>query len=172
MTDRETMKQVLDALNEIRDITQHYKAYDTIAIDAITALEARLAEPEQEPVAKVIPGTRKASEPPKQEPVAYTYLGIKNDGSTHGPHLCWKPEYMDEMSHSKGAIATPLYTAPPKPEWVGLTDEEINEAQEVAYRSFRRHEMSARGQLIMPADSVDWHFARAVEAKLKEKNHE
>jgi hypothetical protein len=69
MTDRETMKQVLNALNEIRDITQHYKAYDTIAIDAITALEARLAEPEQEPVAKVIPGTRKASEPPKQEPV-------------------------------------------------------------------------------------------------------
>jgi len=60
---------------------------------------------------------------------------------------------------------------PPKPEWVGLTDEEIDEVQEVAYRSFRRHEMSARGQLIMPADSVDWHFARAVEAKLKEKNH-
>jgi hypothetical protein len=56
-------------------------------------------------------------------------------------------------------------------EWMGLTDEEINEAQEVAYRSLRRHEMSARGQLIMPADSVDWHFARAVEAKLKEKNH-
>ena len=167
MTDRETMKQVLDALNEIRDITQHYKAYDTIAIDAITALEARLAEPEQEPVAKVIPGTRKASEPPKQEPVAYTYLGIKNDGSTHGPHLCWKPEYMDEMSHSKGAIATPLYTAPPKPEWVGLTDEELRKISDSFLSPIDEDWVS---ELAISQWVVE-DFAKAISAKLKEKNH-
>jgi uncharacterized UPF0160 family protein len=50
---------------------------------------------------------------------------------------------------------TPLYTAPPKREWVGLTDEEIKKLQHI----------------------IDWtagwtygNFARAVEAKLKEKN--
>ena len=57
------------------------------------------------------------------EPVAWMYTGIKQDGTEHGPHLVWKPAYMDAMSASKGAKATPLYTAPPqrKP----LTVEEI-----------------------------------------------
>jgi hypothetical protein len=138
-------------------------------------------------------------------------LGIKNDGSTHGPHLCWKPEYMDEMSHSKGAIATPLYvhptqpeqkpvawsvfnkrtkkhwytndskyttqhyaneyshlepegspsmivvplyTTPPKPEWVSLTDDEIMQM----YCEPR-------------SDREMLEFAREFEAKLKEKNN-
>ena len=48
------------------------------------------------------------------EPVAWVYTGIKQDGTEHGPHLVWKPEYMDAMSASKGAKATPLYTAPPQ----------------------------------------------------------
>ena len=84
----------------------------------------------------------------------------------------WRLDYMSlPVGRHKLYTQQYVYTTPPKPEWVGLTDEEINEAQEVAYRSFRRYEMSTRGQLIMPADSVDWHFAQAVEAKLKEKNH-
>jgi hypothetical protein len=65
----------------------------------------------------------------------------------------------------------PLYSSPPKPEWVGLTDEEIDEVQELAYRSLRQHKMRIRGQQITPADNVDWHIVCAVEAKLKEKNH-
>jgi len=51
---------------------------------------------------------------PAPEPVAWMYTGIKQDGTEHGPHLVWKPEYMDAMSASKGAKATPLYTAPPQ----------------------------------------------------------
>ena len=51
---------------------------------------------------------------PVQEPVAWMYTGIKQDGTEHGPHLVWRPEYMDSMSASKGAKATPLYTAPPQ----------------------------------------------------------
>jgi hypothetical protein len=47
----------------------------------------------------------------------------------------------------------PLYTAPPKREWVGLTDEEI-------------HDMSGYEE-----DRKMYRFARAIEAKLKEKNH-
>ena len=66
---------------------------------------------------------RAALDEPEQEPVAWMYTGVKSDGTTHGPHLVWKPEYMDAMSASKGAQATPLYTAPPqrKP----LTEEEL-----------------------------------------------
>jgi hypothetical protein len=49
------------------------------------------------------------------EPVAWMYTGIKQDGSEHGPHLVWRPAYMDAMSASKGVKATPLYTAQPAP---------------------------------------------------------
>jgi hypothetical protein len=65
--------------------------------ESIRALKAALAQ-QAEPV----------------EPVAWMYTGVKQDGIEHGPHLVWKPEYMDAMSASKGAKATPLYTAPPQ----------------------------------------------------------
>ena len=52
-------------------------------------------------------------------------------------------------------IPSDLYTAPPQCEWQGLTDEEINQAhKEVAGR--------------MKLDN--YSLARAIEAKLKEKN--
>ena len=52
----------------------------------------------------------------------------------------------------------PLYTAPPKREWVGLTDEEVSEIidREIGFNSCWGPEEA---------------FARAIEAKLKEKNH-
>ena len=55
------------------------------------------------------------------------------------------------------ACCIPLYTTPPQRTWVGLTDEEI--VLIVA-------ECSASHQ------HTDIHFARAIEAKLKEKNHD
>jgi tRNA C32,U32 (ribose-2'-O)-methylase TrmJ len=55
-------------------------------------------------------------------------------------------------------------------EWVGLTDEEIDECERLATIRHQRHKYSARGQLITPADGLEWHFAGAIEAKLKEKN--
>jgi len=59
----------------------------------------------------------------------------------------------DEMCHLKGthAKAVPLYTAPPKKEWVGLTDKEV---VMLAYQS-QENECNA---------------IRLAEAKLKEKN--
>jgi len=53
--------------------------------------------------------------------------------------------------------ATPLYTTPPQRTWVGLTDEEIN---------------SVRYKRDWTAPWTDTTFARAIEAKLKEKNAE
>ena len=55
-------------------------------------------------------------------------------------------------------------------EWVWLTDEEIDECERLATIRHQRHKYSARGQLITPADGLEWHFAGAIEAKLKEKN--
>ena len=49
----------------------------------------------------------------------------------------------------------PLYTTPPKKEWVGLTDEEISDTQQQFYKLITFH---------------DKDFARAIEAKLKDKN--
>ncbi len=55
-------------------------------------------------------------------------------------------------------------------EWVGLTDEEIWEAERIATIRHQRHKYSIRGQQITPADNPQWHHAKAIEAKLKEKN--
>lgn len=55
----------------------------------------------------------------------------------------------------------PFYTTPQKREWVGLTDDEI---QDLGYLSEK-----------FDASNSEWFdrwgFARAIEAKLKEKNH-
>ena len=50
---------------------------------------------------------------------------------------------------------TPIYTAPPKREWVDLTDEDIAEL----------HDEWAQGNLW-----EGWNYERAIEAKLREKN--
>ena len=64
---------------------------------------------------------------------------------SEGGDVSRSKRYMDEM----GFKCNPLYTAPPKREWVGLTDDE---ADELVAR-FARYEL-----------------LRKVEAKLKENN--
>ena len=57
---------------------------------------------------------------------------------------------IDELPDASGTGFLPLYTAPPKKEWVGLTEEDME-------------------ALFLNEDGV--RFARYIEAKLKEKNH-
>lgn len=75
----------------------------------------------------------------KQEPVAWML-----------------PDYGDVLSASEadgtGIYYIPLYTAPPKREWVGLTNEELVELRET-------HEAHI------------FQLMFAIEAKLKEKNN-
>jgi len=78
----------------------------------------------------------------EQEPVAWI---------SEGGDVSRSKRYMDEM----GFKCNPLYTAPPKKEWVGLTDQEINS---VCYKRD------------WTAPWTNTTFARAIEAKLKEKN--
>ena len=78
---------------------------------------------------------------PEQEPVAWVvYSSAEND-------IVWA---------DKGKLLkqnTPLYTTPPQRTWVGLTDEEIDDLWESTASYYNTHD-----------------FARAIEAKLKEKN--
>ena len=76
----------------------------------------------------------------KQEPFAVAWV---LDGE-----LFWPSEY--EVISQAGDKAIPLYTATPKREWVGLTDHEL--------------------QVLDFNDPERGKLARAVEAKLKERN--
>jgi hypothetical protein len=70
----------------------------------------------------------------KQEPVGY----VSDSGK--GAYILLGVDLEDD---------TPLYTAPPNREWVGLTEADIYEAMDF---------------------DDEFEFARALEAKLKEKN--
>ena len=62
---------------------------------------------------------------------------------------------VDELADASGTGFLPLYTAPPKRELVGLTEEEINS---VCYKRD------------WTAPWTNTTFARAIEAELKDKN--
>ena len=141
MNDRELMQQALDALIDAADsqswemqqnIDQHGEWYRRSVYlkqataksqEAIEALRARLAQPEQ-------------------EPVAWMYNG--------NLHIFDPSDWAEEP-------VRPLYTAPPQREWQGLTDEEI---EKLVY--------DIRSQTTGVVATA--YVARAIEAKLKEKN--
>ena len=85
--------------------------------------------------------TKKALAQPAQEPVAWVNIG-NLQGLTLG-HYSHVEIYTDES-----AGRTPLYTAPPQREWVGLTEEETS--------GFTSHEMTV---------------VKYVSKVLQEKNH-
>ena len=93
---------------------------------------------------KTIEALRARLAQPEPEPVAYGVLD--DDGQ-----IDWTVEY--PFSNEPGwPDSVPLYTAPPQREWQGLTNEEVHDIK--GYRE----------------DRALYKFARAIEAKLKEKN--
>jgi hypothetical protein len=122
MTDRELMQMALDAL-DWKLTTLLKKSWENHHIhEVVKALRYRLAQPEPEPVA---------------------WLAYK-DGFQEAYITSNPLGYTDEYK------TLPLWAHPP--EWVGLTDEEID----VAVKS---------------CNTVDtYKYFRAIEAKLKEKN--
>ena len=82
------------------------------------------------------------------KPVAWRYKGKLHDSD---PSDWASPEF----------VVTPLYTAPPLKPWVGLSDEEIEKG----------YETTGHYQTLRPQDRFAvFALARAIEAKLKEKN--
>ena len=89
-----------------------------------------------------IQALRQALAQPEQEPVAWI---------SEGGDVSRSKRYMDEM----GFKCNPLYTAPPKKEWVGLTDDDV---------SYFRYQATF-------CDEFDAAFmAELIEKDLKEKN--
>jgi len=89
-----------------------------------------------------------ALEQPEQEPVAW--CDIEEDGTIHGLR------YWSEPGRREHA----LYTHPPRREWRGLDRDET------------MHLMNDTAENYWADEAHIQRFARAVEAALKEKNHE
>ena len=127
-TDRELMQFALDALDRSDYLGWQFN------ISIVKALRERLAQPEMIPitnggVATLTPASEFFSEPEPAE----------NEQAV-----------IDQFLHNNFSALNTI-TAPPKREWVGLTDEDYEELLE----------------------TKDWggSLIKATEAKLKEKNH-
>ena len=139
MTDKDLMQEALDALTYVGD--------KDIYSDTIDALRARLSQPEPAECdggqcgiggyCKQCPKTQ-----PEQEPVAWG-LQQQFEGKIGTASVAFK-------RHDEFGFVVPLYTAPPKREWVGLTHEEHME--------------------ILTRDLTAPSRIAVAEAKLKEKN--
>ncbi len=155
---REEAQQVLDAL------TYHYKGRPE-DYEAIYNLRARLSAPEPKQINyeewKYNPMTGKplweAQPEPSVEPVAgYVWQEWTKEGNPFGIEQ-WLQKYgyfPPDAKRKQVREVRPLYTAPPQREWQSLTDKE-------AMSCWQEHINTYLG----PVD-----FARAIEAKLKEKN--
>jgi hypothetical protein len=88
----------------------------------------------------------------EQEPVAWMHTFIEGNVITHIP--------ADIGRHPERW--TPLYTSPPKREWVGLTTDEIWECNKASGSAVEFH-------ICYEHQNVE-DFAESIEAKLKEKN--
>ena len=134
---REAAQQALEALEESE---QHYGS-DSALRDAIQTLRAALAQPEQEPVAwRTFDGEG-----------GYDYR-------TYDDNENYLNEWNKRNPNHRGWVE-PLYTNPPRREWRGLKEWEINDGLDQ-----------------LPTEDVcSWSFRKGVyfaEAALKEKNHE
>ena len=92
-------------------------------------------------------------EPPQQpepKPVAWMW-DVYNGAGFTSRGIDFSPTDIPFAKH------TPLYTAPPQPEWVGLTDEDREWCDEHSHGNTSWAKQKAYG--------------RAIEAKLKEKNY-
>jgi hypothetical protein len=100
----------------------------------------------------------------KQEPVAWFTEDHREDKSA-----TTYSKKMSERWKEKGWPVTPLYTAPPQRSWQGLTDEEIKTAWSQLWYDLNNGKFAASDD---PSRHTTVMFARAIEAKLKEKNHD
>jgi hypothetical protein len=161
---REAMKLALEALEDANDVARMEFSDEDYYSEAINALRQALVDADdtsQKCVVEMVKTEHdravelgKAYERgwnaalAQQEPVAWLSTDCIGER-----YLCFtKPKDNDPVQ--------PLYTTPPKREWVGLTDEELYDCEEEA--GVPQYEIS----------SADLYaFAQAIEAKLREKNH-
>jgi hypothetical protein len=142
---REAAQQALEALETLG-----------YPLAAITALRAALAQPLPDPVDEYRKGfiagqIDMRDRPEEQEPVAW----MAPNGDLRKDR---KPRKFSDWGWRQEDYV-PLYTTPPRREWQSLSEEEIDAID----KSLPRGMLLAAGKK---------EFARAIEAKLKEKNNE
>ena len=190
MTDRELMQQALEALEGViyrieRDLEHGHEwavVERELASEAITALRERLAQPEQKPFCyhdgRNIVGKEYADHsdvfplytspnPEQQKPVIFNCTVIDDAHLNGVPLSQWGKQHEMQPCAGRncGSTNPNLHSAEcfedyekstGMNQWQGLTDEEIN---------------SVRHNRDWTAHWTDATFARAIEAKLREKNH-
>ncbi len=140
MTKDEAMKLALDALVDVQEMMTTSDWFN----ERVQAVRQALEQPEQKPVAwsvrNRLTGTHWYTHESKYTSQYYANL------------------YSHRESDGYPTMeVTPLYTAPPKREWVGLTNEEIVKAS-IGH---------VEGEHMLPHS-----FAREIEKLLREKNHD
>ena len=174
MTKDEAMRLALEAL-EI--LTDGYDGTEVgVEIEAITALHQAIEQAEKQEhdlndvrceccgymtYHREHMGCIKAAyqQAEKQEPVAWSVLNKRTGKHWYTHESRYTAQYYAneysyrESDNTPSMVVTPLYTAPPKREWIGLTDEERTEAANNA----------GFGHI---------NIALEIEAKLKEKNRD
>jgi hypothetical protein len=113
----EVMKQALETLEYLHTEKCDYMRRKNLS-DPLRAGMARLAIPAISTLRQAI------AEAEKQEP--HSWYSAEHDewmtNKTHKEH-----EALNSYTHKVGGFDLPLYTTPPQREWVGLTDEEIED---------------------------------------------
>ena len=166
MTDRELMQQALDALDKLldklnADICDNSGIWDEYCDggNAMQALRARLAQPEPEPVAWIsaeetwlVPKLVISDTPKDGYKPVYTAPPQRECVSCAG--LCCQDYEKCNLP------CTPRGREQARREWQGLTNEEVRDLWSWA--------MTVEAE--RTANTQQHAFARAIEAKLKEKN--
>ena len=166
MTDlRQAAQQALEALEDL-GMKHHENTGETLHADVYTALRTALEQQQAEPVAvvddegviivcsyKYKPGDKLYTTPPAAQPapapMSQPNRLIAYAASSKLRELGY--EWVDDTW--KQALAAPAAQRP----WQGLTDEEIRE-------------VITKVSQIPPIDFTATTYARAIEAKLKERN--
>jgi hypothetical protein len=137
---RQALAQHVDAVNMSQE-----RVDETVKLEHDRAVE--LAQAYER-------GWNAALAQPEQEP--FIYVREDNERPFGGYEHCSEAD----------AGAFPVYTAPPKKEWVGLTDEEIESCNKFT-TDWRQPSVWLWNDVF---EEGGIQFAKAIEAKLKEKN--
>jgi len=167
----DAMKQALEALEWIVKVNAMDYEYKQKAAEPITALRQAIAEAEKQPstsgVIFAVEQAIEAGDCPIGIVLAYEDYEAKRKESAlqeitdigqeiEQEPVAYRKEahgmwfYIENKPSPPNDDYEPLYTAPPKREWVGLDDNEIQDTEHFCGDVFE--------------------FARAIEAKLREKN--